>query len=142
MSNQTDSLMRELDKMHDMAYEMRQLANKILDHTYVLQCEAQHAQPEPEIVEPGSPCIDPDGVGCRCYEGCTADCLPSEYKTCRCPRKITKSDLKPMSDPVKIPEEDGYYELTPKGKLIVELVNRGYKWEGACRIAEELYPKE
>lgn len=89
-------------------------------------------------VEPGSPCIDPDGVGCKCYEGCTADCLPSEYAICKCPRKIHKSTL---TEPEPEPEKDDevYYTLTEKGALIVKLISEGYKYLDACRIAETVY---
>ena len=139
----------DLDQLRDYALTVKHAAQDMLNWIHVIETDMQlfiEDQTKPAFVkldapvEPGSPCIDPDGAGCRCYEGCTADCLPSEYQSCKCPRKIQKS---PLTEPEPEPEEDEVlYTLTEKGELIVNLINQGYKYLEACRIAEEVYARK
>lgn len=147
-------LFEDLDQLRDYAMTVKRAATDMLDWCHVIETDMQafieyytgpaFMPPKPGAVqefEPGSPCIDPDGEGCRCYEGCTADCPPSEYQACKCPRKVSPP-LVPQSDPTEFDvEDDGLYTLTDKGKLIVKLVNEGYKYLEACRIAETVYEK-
>lgn len=173
MIDRKQELFDDLDQLRDYAMTMKRAATDLLDWCHVIETDMQSfieeytgpafmppksgavQQFEPPFaervqpVEPGSPCIDPDGEGCRCYVGCTADCLPSEYQSCKCPRKIAppttsmpEPDLKPQSDPTEFDEGDGYYTLTEKGEFIMKLINRGYKYLEACRIAADVYDEK
>lgn len=167
MIDHKQELWEDLDQLRDYALTLKRTATDLLDWIHVIETDMQlfiddqtkpaivddHAEPVRVVVdgpiEPGSPCIDPDGESCRCYEGCTADCLPSEYKACKCPRKINNMlddemvpDLKPQSDPVEFEDGGPYYTLTEKGELIVKLINQGYKYLEACKIAATVYDKE
>lgn len=150
MIDHKQELWDDLDQLRDYACTIKRAASDLLDWCHVIETDMQmfiDDQTKPAFVkldvpvEPGSPCIDPDGAGCKCYEGCSADCLPSEYQACQCPRKISKV-ITPEPEPE--PEDDGevYYTLTDKGKLIVELINQGWKYLDACRIAETVYAKK
>ena len=156
MIDHKQELYEDLDQLRDYALTVKRAATDMLDWIHVIETDMQmfiddyapgrfpDIKPEPVTVvvdgpiEPGSPCIDPDGAGCRCYEGCTADCLPSEYQSCKCPRKIHKSTL-PEPEPEA---NEPIYTLTDKGKLIVQLIDEGYKYLDACRIAEGMFDKE
>lgn len=147
MIDHKQELYDDLDQLRDYALTIKNTADKFLDWMHVIETDMQmfiDDQTKPAFVrldvpvEPGSPCIDPDGAGCKCYEGCTADCLPSEYEICKCPRKVQKSSL-PEPAPTS---DDLLYTLTDKGKLIAKLINEGYKYLDACRIAEAVYDEE
>lgn len=149
MIDHRQELWEDLDQLRDYALTVKRAAQDMLDWIHVIETDMKmfmddYAKPEPVTVvvdgplEPGSPCIDPDGAGCRCYEGCTADCLPSEYQSCKCPRKIHKSTL-PEPEPEA---NEPIYTLTDKGKLIMNLIDEGYKYIDACRIAEGVFDKE
>lgn len=149
MIDHKQELWEDLDQLRDYALTVKRAATDMLDWIHVIETDVQmviddYAKPEPVTVvvdgplEPGSPCIDPDGAGCRCYEGCTADCLPSEYQACKCPRKIHKSTL---PEPEPEPEEP-YYTLTKKGEFIMNLINQGWNYLDACRAAESVFVKK
>lgn len=160
MIDHKQELWEDLDELRDYALTLKRTSQDILDWIHVLETDMQlfiEDQTKPAFVkldtpveqlppvfpfEPGSPCIDPDGAGCRCYEGCTADCLPSEYKACKCPRKISNA-LEHGPGPELKPEPDEpVYTLTEKGELIMKLIDQGYKYLDACRIAEAVFEKE
>lgn len=156
----------DLDQLRDYACTMKRAATDMLDWCHVIENDMQSfieeytgpafkpAEPEPKPESkllpmeqeflPGSPCIDPDGEGCTCYVGCTADCLPSEYKACKCPRKVAppmvpKSELKPKSDPTEFDIDDNtVFTLTEKGKLVCNLVDHGMTYLEACQVADRL----
>lgn len=141
MIDHKQELFDDLNQLRDYALTIKRAATDMLDWIHVIETDAQvlvedRYPPEqlPPVFpfEPGSPCIDPDGAGCRCYEGCTADCLPTEYQSCKCPRKV-------MAEPQPEPEEEPLYTLTDKGRLIAKLIDDGYKYMDACRIAEAVY---
>lgn len=171
MIDRKQELWDDLDQLRDYACTMKRAATDMLDWCHVIENDMQafiedytgpskfpDAEPEHPHAEllpmeqeflPGSDCIDPDGEGCKCYVGCTADCLPSEYKSCKCPRKVAppmtsmpEPDIKPQSDPTDTEIDDGVYTLTDKGRLIVTLIDEGHKYIDACRIADEIFNKE
>ena len=145
MINHKQELWEDLDELRDYALTLKRTSQDILDWIHVIETDMQlfiDDQTKPAFVkldtplEPGSACIDPDGEGCRCYEGCTADCLPSEYKACKCPRKISNVlEHEPEPEP-----DEPVYTLTEKGELIMRLIDQGHKYLDACRIAEQVFP--
>ena len=164
MINHKQELWEDLDELRDYALTLKRTSQDILDWIHVIETDMQlfiddqtkpafvkldtptepelKPKPKPTVnplvfpFEPGSACIDPDGVGCRCYEGCTADCLPSEYKACKCPRKISNVlEHEPEPEP-----DEPVYTLTEKGELIMRLIDQGHKYLDACRIAEQVFP--
>lgn len=148
MIDHKQELWEDLDELRDYALTLKRTSQDILDWIHVLETDMQlfiEDQTKPAFVkldtpvEPGSPCIDPDGAGCRCYEGCTADCLPSEYKACKCPRKISNV-LQDEAEPE--PEDEPYYTLTKKGEFIMNLINQGWNYLDACRAAESVFVKK
>lgn len=147
MIDHKQELWEDLDELRDYALTLKRTSQDILDWIHVLETDMQlfiEDQTKPAFVkldtpvEPGSPCIDPDGAGCRCYEGCTADCLPSEYKACKCPRKISNVL---QSEPEPEPDEP-YYTLTKKGEFIMNLIDQGWNYLDACRAAESVFVKK
>lgn len=150
MIDHKQELWEDLDELRDYALTLKRTSQDILDWIHVLETDMQlfiEDQTKPAFVkldtpvEPGSPCIDPDGEGCKCYEGCSADCLPSEYKACQCPRKIAPPLAPPQPEPEPEPDEP-VFTLTEKGELIMKLIDQGYKYLDACRIAEAVFEKE
>lgn len=146
MIDHKQELWEDLDELRDYALTLKRTSQDILDWIHVIETDMQlfiEDQTKPAFVkldtpvEPGSPCIDPDGAGCRCYEGCTADCLPSEYKACKCPRKIGNY-LQDEAEPE--PESDEpVYTLTKKGEFIMNLIDQGWTYLDACRAAESVF---
>lgn len=155
MIDHKQELWDDLDELRDYALTLKRTSQDILDWIHVLETDMQlfiEDQTKPAFVkldtpvEPGSPCIDPEGAGCKCYEGCSADCLPSEYKACQCPRKIRPHVSEDTARLVEYldsePEDEPVFTLTEKGELIMNLINQGWNYLDACRAAEAVFVKK